>query len=423
MGIKRPFEEETFPVPSFKQLKQVDCNINKTINTEEHRVTSWEVDSAGEIKNNDCELQLYGRLEDGDPASIADKEASAPLSLITSSSSEEDAGYGNTSFFSYLPGHMDSNGPRRPPKQFEDPYTYLLNCSPRKEVLVGPQYQAVLPPWNASGDGKELSCSSNISEHSREQKLMGACIIPMQALNDSSIDGVKVGGGRSNCTCPDKDSMRCIQQHIKEAREKLRETIGHEGFAELGFNDMGDEVAFKWTPDEEQVFHNIVFSNPVSQGRKFWKVLKAAFPTRTKRELVSYYFNVFMLHKRAVQNRSYVLEIDSDDDEEPKDANGDLYQNGTYFLETDSEEDEEDEQPQQGGHGDLFEPSSYSLFPDVEILGNSHGLHGECCLVGGEEDDDSTVETLDDQDLDASWVDDFWSEPQNNSGDIKDSNN
>ncbi|EEF48646.1 hypothetical protein RCOM_1750560 [Ricinus communis] len=32
-------------------------------------------------------------------------------------------------------------------------------------------------------------------------------------------------------------------------------------------------------------------------------------------EIVSYYFNVFMLRRRAVQNRSNFLDIDSDDDE------------------------------------------------------------------------------------------------------------
>lgn len=47
MGIKRPFEEEHFPEPSFKQLKQVDCSIDQSLNTEEPQVTSWEVDSAG----------------------------------------------------------------------------------------------------------------------------------------------------------------------------------------------------------------------------------------------------------------------------------------------------------------------------------------------------------------------------------------
>ena len=39
------------------------------------------------------------------------------------------------------------------------------------------------------------------------------------------------------------------------------------------------------------------------------------FPSRTKKDIVSYYFNVFMLKVRAEQNRLDPRNIDSDDDE------------------------------------------------------------------------------------------------------------
>ncbi|EPS62161.1 hypothetical protein M569_12631, partial [Genlisea aurea] len=117
------------------------------------------------------------------------------------------------------------------------------------------------------------------------------------------------------CSCPNRGSMRCVQQHVKEARERLLNSVGDEKFLQLGFLDMGEEVASNWTPDEERLFHEIVFSNPKSRGRNFWSCLRDAFPHSTMKELVSYYFNVFMLRRRAVQNRSFVLEIDSDDDD------------------------------------------------------------------------------------------------------------
>ncbi|KAI3452895.1 hypothetical protein Pfo_009558 [Paulownia fortunei] len=386
MGIKRPLEEEDFPEASFSQPKPLDYNKKPTLNTEESHITTLRVDSPGGAKSNFCKLQSDGRLEDGetDSASVADKEleASAPLSLVTSSSSEEDAGNGHTSFWPYFPAYIDFSIPRRHPEQFEDPYISLLNCSPRKEVPIGPDHQAEVPLWDPNASGEDFSGSYYFADNNREQKLMGTRIILMPDLNDSTIDGVRVGRGRTDCSCLDMGSMRCVQQHVKEAREKLRETIGDKNFIELGFYDMGDEVACKWTPDDEQVFHEVVYSNPVSHGRKFWKHLRAAFPTRTKKELVSYYFNVFMLRRRAVQNRSYLLEIDSDDDEERKGAHGHFYQNG-----------------------------SYSMDPDTDNDDDLQGPHGECYLVGGEEED-STVESFGDQDLDASWVDDFWSEPE-----------
>ncbi|KAK4423694.1 AT-rich interactive domain-containing protein 2 [Sesamum alatum] len=375
MGIKRPLEEEDFAEPSFKQPKQLDYNKKLTLNTEESRVTTLRVDSPGRAKSISCKSQYDRRLENGDihSASLADKEwePNAPLSLVASSS-REDVVNGDTSVWSNFPGFIDFGLPRRLPQQFEDPYISLLNSRPRKEVPIGPDHQAEVPQWdpNASRD------------NDREEKLMGTCIISMPDANDSTIDEVRVGRGRTDCGCLDVGSMRCVQQHVTEAREKLRETIGDENFEELGLSNTGDVVACKWTPDEEQVFHEIVFSNPVSHGKKFWKHLRVAFPGRTKRELVSYYFNVFMLHRRAIQNRSYSLDIDSDDDEDQKGAHGDLDQNG-----------------------------SYSLDPDTDNDDDQQGPNGECYTVG-REDEDSTVESIGDQDLDTSWVDDFWSEPE-----------
>lgn len=264
----------------------------------------------------------------------------------------------------------------------------MLNSPSRKEVPVGPDHEAEVPPWNLNGIQIGISGSCSIADDDdREERLIGTCIIPMPDLNDSTMEGVGVGRGRTDCSCMDMGSMRCVQQHVNEAREKLRETIGDVNFVELGFCNMGDEVAYQWTPHDEQLFHDIVYSNPASHGRRFWKHLSAAFPTRTKSELVSYYFNAFMHRRRAVQNRSYLLEIDSDDDEELRGVHGGSYQNRSYPSDLDTDIDD------QKGH------------------------NGECYLVEGE-DEDSTVESFGDQDLDASWVDDFWSEPQNVSGDV-----
>lgn len=316
-------------------------------------------------------------------------EASAPLSLVTSSSSEDDAVIGATSDLSSFPGYIDFSIPRRPPNQFDDPYISLFNSPPRKEVPLGPDHQAEVPLWDPNAS--QTGFPGYFSDGYREERLMGTCIISMPDLNDSTMEGVGVGRGRMDCSCLDMGSMRCVQQHVNEAREKLRETIGYENFVELGFCNMGDEVAYQWTPHDEQVFHDIVYSNPASHGRRFWKHLSAAFPTRTKNELVSYYFNVFMLRRRAVQNRSYLLEIDSDDDEELRGVHGGSHQNRSYP--SDQETDVED-----------------------------HRSHkGDFYLVEGE-DEDSTVESFGDQDLDASWVDDFWSEPLSGCGENEASN-
>lgn len=142
--------------------------------------------------------------------------------------------------------------------------------------------------------------------------MTGTCVIPMP---DNEATAKFCYENVGHCKCLDHGSIRCIRQHVTEAREKLRQNLGLEVFSELGFCDMGEEVAEKWTEEEEIAFHNVVLSNPMSLGKNFWDHLPAAFPSRTKKDFVSYYSNVFMLRKRAEQNRVDPVYIDSDDDE------------------------------------------------------------------------------------------------------------
>ena len=198
----------------------------------------------------------------------------------------------------------------------------------QKQVFVGPEHQAYVPEWDSQGSSTSLNqlddpnlqvaCAHSSSpgviiDGGYEENLMGTCILPMPDLEASA--NYCYEATNHDCACPDAGSIRCIKQHVSEARLKLRENLGEEIFEGLGFCDMGEVVANKWTDEEEQAFHEVVLSNPLSLGKNFWDHLSATFPSRTKKELVSYYFNVFMLQKRAEQNRFDPLNIDSDDDE------------------------------------------------------------------------------------------------------------
>ncbi|KAB5516452.1 hypothetical protein DKX38_027100 [Salix brachista] len=198
----------------------------------------------------------------------------------------------------------------------------------QKQVSVGPEHQAYVPEWDYQGSSTSLNQLDEfnlqvVRAHSSspgvtidggyEENLMGTCILPMPDLEASA--NYCYEATNHDCACPDTGSIRCIKQHVSEARLKLRENLGEEIFKGLGFCDMGEVIANKWTDEEEQAFHEVVLSNPVSLGKNFWDHLPSTFPSRTKKELVSYYFNVFMLQKRADQNRFDPLNIDSDDDE------------------------------------------------------------------------------------------------------------
>ncbi|KAL8230727.1 hypothetical protein R6Q57_000505 [Mikania cordata] len=191
-----------------------------------------------------------------------------------------------------------------------DVYSYLLERSPLKQVPIGPEYQAELPEWH--------ECNGD------EIKLMGSSVIPMPE-NETMYDDETVARGRTECCCQNRGSTGCVRHHIKESREILKARIGLKTFVDLGFDGMGEVVAEKWTEDDEQLFQEIVYSNPVSSGRNFWNHLAAEFPSRSNHEIVSYYFNVFMLRRRTEQNRVDPMNADSDDDE----SHGyDSYENG-----------------------------------------------------------------------------------------------
>ncbi|CAI9111907.1 OLC1v1012249C1 [Oldenlandia corymbosa var. corymbosa] len=265
------------------------------------------------------QVQACDKTEGFTPCSISN------FSVIVSTTSEED-------FPSSLvpsPGHCDFEFPATTIIHSREVYSYLFENPPQKLVPVGRDFQAELPTW--VGRGRTISSSaltetsemlnivsesinSNSGDHLTDgDKFIGSCIIPMPDTPMCVDAENMVGAGRIPCSCDDLGSIRCVRQHVSESTNEIRECLGEEAFRNLGFCDMGEVVAEKWSNDEEDLFHEIVFRNAAFR-RNFWDELASEFPLKTKKEIFSYYFNVFMLRKRAEQNRVDVLDIDSDND-------------------------------------------------------------------------------------------------------------
>ncbi|KAJ0043023.1 hypothetical protein Pint_19117 [Pistacia integerrima] len=247
-----------------------------------------------------------------------------------SSIAEADAKFEAAFHLSFFPEYFAPQHQLRALLQSDETYSSFLEVPPLIPVSIGPEHQADVPEWNprgsksfvdnldVSGHQVELAPSPDFSlvvDDGDEEKLMGTCVISMPDYEMSANYCSERCGIRNCCKCIDRDSIDCVRQHVMEAREKLRENLGEKIFEELGFCEMGEEVSKRWTEDEEQAFHEVVFSNPASMGKNFWDHLSLVFPSRTKRDLVSYYYNVFILQKRANQNRFDPQNVDSDNDE------------------------------------------------------------------------------------------------------------
>ncbi|XP_074322926.1 uncharacterized protein LOC141659894 [Apium graveolens] len=227
-------------------------------------------------------------------------------SWASSCTSEDDFRFSEAPVHKSVPLENDEpDYPSRTLGRSRDAYARLMDLPPQKLVPIGSDYQADIPEWRSYG-----SNDSGVNN-----KFCGTCVTPMPAMELIMCDDYKSGYGRSICICVDPGSITCVRHHVVKAREDIRRLVGQECFAGLGLNEMGEVVAERWSEEDEQIFEEVVMSNTSSAGKNFWDRLSEVFPSRTEMEIVSYYFNVFMLRKRAKQNRSKSMNIDSDDDE------------------------------------------------------------------------------------------------------------
>ncbi|XP_027352066.1 AT-rich interactive domain-containing protein 1 [Abrus precatorius] len=190
-------------------------------------------------------------------------------------------------------------------KQLLDSSTSRLSLDryARVQVPVGPNHQAEVPEWTG------MTCES-------DSKWLGTQIWPPETVNSKLLfERDPIGKGREDsCGCHVQGSVECVRFHIAQERSKVKLELG-EAFYQWNLHKAGEEVRRLWTVQEEKKFKDVVKSNPPSLDRCFWDHLFKTFPMKSREDLVSYYFNVFLLQRRGYQNRHTPDNINSDDDE------------------------------------------------------------------------------------------------------------
>ncbi|KAB1211850.1 AT-rich interactive domain-containing protein 2 [Morella rubra] len=123
-----------------------------------------------------------------------------------------------------------------------------------------------------------------------------------------------VGKGRHKlCSCASPGSLSCNRRHVLESRLLLKFEIGP-AFLSWKFDKMGEAVLKAWTSEEQCRFESFVKTNPLMRVTNFWELALKHFPSKSKKSLLSYYYNVYMPRSMRLQTRSSLDDLCSDDD-------------------------------------------------------------------------------------------------------------
>ncbi|KAB1211851.1 AT-rich interactive domain-containing protein 2 [Morella rubra] len=147
------------------------------------------------------------------------------------------------------------------------------DCHPRPVIPIGPNFQAKVP----------------------RQKHKTPC--------ESSWEREALSPG----------SLSCNRRHVLESRLLLKFEIGP-AFLSWKFDKMGEAVLKAWTSEEQCRFESFVKTNPLMRVTNFWELALKHFPSKSKKSLLSYYYNVYMPRSMRLQTRSSLDDLCSDDD-------------------------------------------------------------------------------------------------------------
>ncbi|XP_058732034.1 AT-rich interactive domain-containing protein 2-like isoform X2 [Vicia villosa] len=173
-------------------------------------------------------------------------------------------------------------------------------------VSIGHRFQAEVPEW------------TGVASES-DSKWLGTQVWPVKDDDSKATTKTDLAGRgrRGKCSCNVQGSVHCVRFHIAENRMKLKHELGYV-FYQCGFDRTGEGVSLQWTAEEEKKFKDLMRLNIPSEKKAFWKNFWnntfKEFQMKTRKDMVNYYFNVYLIKQRSYQNRVTPKDVDSDDD-------------------------------------------------------------------------------------------------------------
>ena len=181
----------------------------------------------------------------------------------------------------------------------------------RKRIPIGDFFQADIPDWTGSPNKEDLVDDTNGLSNS---KWLGTKLWPIEGVDRELSEEIIRKGSPHWCECTSQGSVECVRFHVNKARLHLKSDLGP-AFSTLGLAEMGEEVSKSWTQEEQMRFDDLVRQNPRSEGKSFWEPALKSFTSKSRQDIVSFYFNVFVLRWMSIRTRLGAWTVDSSDDE------------------------------------------------------------------------------------------------------------
>ncbi|EPS65435.1 hypothetical protein M569_09345 [Genlisea aurea] len=201
---------------------------------------------------------------------------------------------------------------------------FILSTKEFKAIPFGPRFQADIPELGGSPEDTELRITSYIADPDNA-KWLGATIWPNKSRKEKK-NSTEIGKGRpETCSCKSPGSPdSCIRLHVRQATRRLHADLGHI-FYIWKFHEMGEkQVADSWSAKDQRAFDDILrkrsppsSSSPSRGVEEEWtRRAHMHFLNKSRRDVVSYYFNVYVLRRmRQNAGSSSKVEFDTDDDD------------------------------------------------------------------------------------------------------------